>query len=286
MKRLPDSSTLPPYTGTVVILDDGLLVGPAEKIDFVGDGVSVVISGAYAFVDIPSGAGPGAAGLGFFALDDGVPIGTGTSVDFGAGLSVSISGTRLQVDATGQGTLTVLSGTFQVRELLYEETVVSPTGSLVFAPIPQGYDHLEMTLLMRCSTGTNQDLQIFLNGDNTAADYRRIAHIALDGTHNIFSADDSAIGSVLGPGALANAYSYAAIELPYYSVTGVHHQMRSIVSERRAAASEMLGTWFTQWELLAAVTSLRLAPAAGLVASGTALRVYGVGHRTLITSVG
>ena len=83
----------PPISGSVVVADDGLIEGSATIINFAGDGVSIEQSGSYATVNIPgAAAGPGGAGM--FALDDGRPIGTGTSEDYGRGLWVTLSGSR------------------------------------------------------------------------------------------------------------------------------------------------------------------------------------------------
>jgi hypothetical protein len=91
-------------SGSVVVQDEGVTIGSATHLNFVGDGVEATVSGSYVRVEISGGGGgPGAAGLGFFGLDDGVPIGTGTSVDFGDGLTATISGTRIRVDATAAG---------------------------------------------------------------------------------------------------------------------------------------------------------------------------------------
>src|SRR3990170_792646 len=98
MKRLPETSTMPPYTGTVIVRDHGMPLGSFAGLDFVGAGVAAFATGSFARVDIPGGGGGGGAGI--FALDDGVPLGTGTSLDFGNSLIASISGSRIRVDAT------------------------------------------------------------------------------------------------------------------------------------------------------------------------------------------
>lgn len=49
----------------------------------------------------PSGSvGGGGGGAGIFALDDGVPVGTGTWVDFGNNLTVTMSGTVIRVNVS------------------------------------------------------------------------------------------------------------------------------------------------------------------------------------------
>jgi hypothetical protein len=182
-------------------------------------------------------------------------------------------------------TLTITTGTFLVQELLYEVTLDSPTGSFVWAGIPQNYDHIAFVMYARGNSGSNTDVQAFLNGDATAANYRRIVHVALDGTHNIFAGDDSDFASVPGVTSPAGAFGYLTAELPFYTQTGTMRIIRSWESERRAAASTFIGTWHTQWEQFAAVQSLRASVEVGQFVSGSVFRGYGIAHRSLVTSV-
>jgi hypothetical protein len=80
------------------VLDEGAPLGAADRLNFTGPGVSVALSGSYANISIP---GAGVDQIGVMGLDDGVPIGTGTSIDFGDGLEATLSGTRIRVDSTG-----------------------------------------------------------------------------------------------------------------------------------------------------------------------------------------
>lgn len=100
MKRLPDTSTLPPYSGTVILRDEGQPLGSVSILDFAGAGVTATISGAYANISIPGGGGGGGGAdqIGVYGLDDGVPLGTGTSLDAGDFLQLTLSGTRLRAD--------------------------------------------------------------------------------------------------------------------------------------------------------------------------------------------
>lgn len=63
--------------------------------------------------------------IGIYGLDDGVPVGTGTWMDFGSNLTVSRSGTVLRVDASGGGG----GGVDQIGFFGLDEGVPIGTGS-------------------------------------------------------------------------------------------------------------------------------------------------------------
>jgi len=84
----------PPTTGTVVGLDEGATLGSFDRINFRGAGVSAVASGTYLDVDVP---GAGTATLAIW--DDGVPLGPASTLDFGPGLTASLSGSVAQITA-------------------------------------------------------------------------------------------------------------------------------------------------------------------------------------------
>jgi hypothetical protein len=111
-------------SGTVVVYDEDTLLGSADNLRFYGDGVTVVLSGTFAHIDIPAG-GPGGSGLGVFVTDEGVPLGTGTTLDFtGAGVAASISGTVVNVDIGGGG-----AGSGSARALGRASIFAAPGGS-------------------------------------------------------------------------------------------------------------------------------------------------------------
>lgn len=264
-------------SGTVVLAEDGAILGSVRLLDFRGS-VAVQVSGTYGTVEVQSSPGGGGS-AGVFGLDDGVPLGTGTSIDFGTYLSATISGSRLRVDSQLQ------TGIYQVEELIYSVQLASATGSIVISPLPQSFDHVRWDLFARGDYGVadNTDLAVILNGDNTAANYRRISHVAVDGTHNIFVADSNVgIHSIPTAGGLANLFGWSKGELPYYTVTGSHHVIRSHGGERRNTASSILLDVQMNWEQLQAITSLRLSPVSGSFVAGTRLRLFGVGLQAML----
>ena len=86
-------------TGTMVILDESSMLGSASRLNFIGAGVLSYISGTTAYIEISAGGGAGGGQIGVYGIDDGLPLGTGTWIDFGDYLDGSISGTTLRLDA-------------------------------------------------------------------------------------------------------------------------------------------------------------------------------------------
>jgi hypothetical protein len=83
-----------PTTGTVVLHNETTLLGSVSDLAAVGPGVVASITGTFGFIEVPT-AGGGVEAIGVFGLDDGVPLGTGTWIDWSYGLDASISGTVL-----------------------------------------------------------------------------------------------------------------------------------------------------------------------------------------------
>jgi hypothetical protein len=95
-------------TGSVVVRDEGTLLGSATVLNFVGPGVSASMSGSYCQVSIP---GPGVDQIGIMGWDDGVPQGTGTVLNTTYGLDLTRSGTVLDLSVHPP-----TSGTVVVRD--------------------------------------------------------------------------------------------------------------------------------------------------------------------------
>lgn len=96
-----------PSTGSVLgIYDEESFLGGVSAIDFTGAGVEAVVSGSYAFVQV---AGGGGGSVGVYNTDDGVPVGTGTRIDWGNELDATISGTTVRVDVEAPVTGTVVA---------------------------------------------------------------------------------------------------------------------------------------------------------------------------------
>lgn len=95
--------------GGILAEDEGILLGTGTIFNFRGTPITATISGSTIDIFItgtPGAAGPtGPAGaFGVFAQDEGVPLGTGTVLNFvGAGVTATISGTVVNVNVPNAG---------------------------------------------------------------------------------------------------------------------------------------------------------------------------------------
>ena len=101
-------------SGTVVVYEESTPLGNFDQLRFVGAGVTVTDQGPYAEVSIPGGGGAGGAGLMF--TEEGVPLGTGTRLDSGYGLDLSISGTTVRIEVAAPITGSVIVSDEGVRQ--------------------------------------------------------------------------------------------------------------------------------------------------------------------------
>jgi len=142
------SDVLPPVTGTVVLYDGQSILGSVEKIIVEGDPAYAAITGSFGYLSFSGSVGPagaegatgstgetgaegatGSAGsqgpagtgtFGVFVTDEGVPLGTGTILDFtGDGVTATISGSVVDVSISSVPNPPV-TGTF----VLYDETSI------------------------------------------------------------------------------------------------------------------------------------------------------------------
>jgi len=112
MKRLPDTSTMPPYTGTFVVEDEGVVQGSAPILDFVGAGVTAAVGGGVATVTIPGGGGFLPSTGTVVVRDEGVIQGSAPILDFvGAGVTAAIAGGVATVTIPGGGGFLPSTGT-------------------------------------------------------------------------------------------------------------------------------------------------------------------------------
>lgn len=119
-----------PISGTIVIYDESSILGSVENLVFKGAAVQVSVTGTFAYLDHIGGGG-GGGGLGIMAWDEGVPLQTGTIINFvGEPVVATISGTVIEVYVTGSA----LTGPAPVTGtvVLYDEdTLLGSVSNLV-----------------------------------------------------------------------------------------------------------------------------------------------------------
>ena len=85
-------------SGTAInIWDEGVFKGVADTLNVVGGNADISVSGTVARLFV-TGTAPGVDQIGIYGQSVGVPLGTGTVLNVGSGLSFSISGTVLNLN--------------------------------------------------------------------------------------------------------------------------------------------------------------------------------------------
>jgi len=102
--RLPNQAVFPmsDVSGSLMFYDEATLQGSAPRLNVTGERLSLTVSGSYA--TLRSSPDP-VEQIGVFNVEypPGSAVGTGTTIEWGDNLTVSLSGTTLHVDAQGGG---------------------------------------------------------------------------------------------------------------------------------------------------------------------------------------
>jgi hypothetical protein len=280
-----------PATGSVTVFDESVLLGQADAFNFAGENVEAVMSGTTAHVMVTGTAGGGGGHeTGTMVIYDEVDwLGVFEEMRFiGGGVEAYNSGSYVAVSIPGiaGGTpVSVSTGTFYIEELLYDVTLESSTGSVVFANIPQDYDHLQIRAVARSTTATTSEfILIAYNGDSTAANYRYANHHA-GSAHGVSAGDDRRIGIVDGATALAGQYGLNVVEILDYTVTGTLTVSRTIAGDRSSANTIYNRDLLLAWEKYEAITRIDLEPNTNSFDVGSHFQLIGIKETVLVTSV-
>lgn len=335
-------------SGSVIVLDDGSLLGSAEKLDFIGAGVSAVLNAETAEITISGGdSGSGSTYVrageanpldtvtgiywrvpdlefatgtlsvaingiwqtpvdeyseqypssGTFVFDESPPTGSIVSaiwgvlagggedadlldiyedgglvladaeeLDFvGAGVDVSVSGSRAQVDIAGGGgggsTTTIMAS-----HVIEEIELSSATGTVDFLGIPDGYDWIEVRFSAK-STRANvvDDVVMLVNNDSSADQYYYSRHLARGAGHSLSDGErsDTRVARCSASNAPSNEWGAGVIELPEYAKTDRH---KSIIA-RSGFTQSTTDVWIEQtyhsWKDTSAINRLTFSPSVG-----------------------
>jgi len=105
--RVPDIGAAPPFSGTMVVSEDGTLIGSAPILDFVGGGVEVGISGTFATISIDPQK---TFALNFIVGSGQAALPTGSVGAVELGVSGTIDYLRLYADRTGTALIVLRIG--------------------------------------------------------------------------------------------------------------------------------------------------------------------------------
>lgn len=289
--------------GGLVLWDEGIFQGTGSIINFRGDAVFSTISGTVIDVFVtgmgsqgpagPSGspgsqgpAGPsgspgspgaqgpaGAGNPGLMALDEGVPLGTGTSINFeGAGVTATLSGTVINVNvpAGGAGALTFIA---QITPS------GSPTGT--FSSIPSSYSHLRIVFAMRSTVAATFAIpSVYYNQDYTATHYQSTLDFGYGaGTAGAAGGNFAQIGGIAdGANSPADSYSMGEITIPFYTIGAFNREAFSVGAHRRDASSVFMLSynWAEEWFSKQAINRIDIILDTGNFVTGTIISLYGV----------
>jgi len=109
-------------SGSFIGHDEGLLLGSVTHLNVTGPGASATISGSYMTINVPQPS--------IMGWDDGAPVGTGTILEAGRNLQMSISGSVLLLDVVGGGT----------DNVYFFRTSGSDVGSYYYMMVEHGTD--------------------------------------------------------------------------------------------------------------------------------------------------
>lgn len=189
-------------------------------------------------------------------------------------------GTAYQVLRTNAGATApefVTGGMFRIAETVLTD---DSSSSITFSDIPQYYNHLEVTGVMRSTTTGGSNCYCQLNGD-TAGNYASIQTsftTAAVVTTNYTTDTKMFVGDIACSTDLANSSSEIQFVLPNYRRTTFFKTSRSGTTTLRANADTRIvryecSSW---WFNTAAVTSIKFYPDADALASGSMLTLYGI----------
>lgn len=258
---------------------------------------------------------PGANGaFGVFGQDEGLNLGTGTTVNFvGAGVTATLSGTVLNVNIPGGGGNPPVTGTVVIQDegstlgsvptinfsgagvtssisgttanvnipggitTILNSLVTAGAGAANFdVGISGSYSMIKMFLTGRGTTAaTNVVVLLTFNNDTTDSNYRRGQHRASSVAHGFTGADDRAI-------ALLPAATSTRPRVAGQAEITILDPFQSVFEKNaqssvvlRFDAEQEVWSYGTEWENNAALDRLTLAPSAGNFASGTHCVIYG-----------
>lgn len=165
------------------------------------------------------------------------------------------------------------------RTLIDSQTPTG-TGTVSFTSIPGTYKKLVIEYVARgTQAAASVTMRVQLNGDTTAANYRRMLLVAF-GASTVAGggADDGVIDdSVIAASGPANNASYGVIEFPFYAGTTFHKQVlgRSAKRVDTATNHQLTEVSTLNWENAGAITQIDLVLSAGNFASGSIINLYG-----------
>lgn len=156
----------------------------------------------------------------------------------------------------------------------------SGTGTVSFTSIPATYNRLVVHWIARSTKASVEfeELQVQLNGDATAANYRYSSNYVYGaGTAGNEGGDKPKLDDIPAATALANSCEQGELWINYYADTTFSKQIRYIGSNRRDNSSvhQITINSSIEWENTAAVNRIDFILASGNFVAGSKFALYG-----------
>lgn len=175
--------------------------------------------------------------------------------------------------------------TYQVvGTVLMDTTASGTTDYFELTGIASGYDRIEVEFIGRSdkAKATNDAFFIYLNGDETATNYRGQRYYNVT-QHTGF--DTSLLGTVPASTAEANDFGHFIITLLDPSITNYNHTIDVRGSDRRAATTHYVWWGSIFWESTAAITSIKIASGDGDFVANSRCRIIGYKNQIITADI-
>lgn len=220
----------------------------------------------------PAAAGNVAADAIWDAAGD-LAVGTGSNTAARLAKGTAYQVPRVKSDAS---TLEYASG----GRVLLGTATPNGVNTLSFASIPAIFNKITVEGVCRSdrAAATADTLNVYLNNDTTATNYRRTT-ISASGTNTVSAAgaDTSSIFSVPAVNSPAGSAAGVIFEIPDYAGTTFNKQVLSFGGFRKddSTTYEMVNTGTMEWESTVAVNRVDLTLLVGNFVAGSTFRLYG-----------
>lgn len=162
-------------------------------------------------------------------------------------------------------------------ELIYSE-VLTANGNFDITGIPSGFTTLLLYCILRTDVAaTTDNVNMFLNGDTTAANYRRTVSISGDTTSNAV-VDDAGILTANGATAAANFFAISKVVIPFYAGSQEKEIFADIIRRADATTLLLLNASY-HWEDNSIINQITIQPdgfAADELVAGSSVQIFGL----------
>lgn len=168
---------------------------------------------------------------------------------------------------------TTAGGAAPAYELISTTVLGGTQASIAFSSIPSTYKHLQIRVVGRLATVTNNQMQIRFNGD-TAANY---SWHSLTGSDTSVASTDSTSQTAISAGVVgynANIFSGSVIEVLDYASTSKNKTVRSLhgVNDGIVRVGLHSGLWLST----SAISSISISDNNASFAAGSRFSLYGI----------